>query len=370
MGADYDVQLFAHQNAQAVHLTLMLKELHSGVYIWSDGFELTLGNWFDSQRRVVRRIAMALNVYLSAERLRRFSEWPDISVGLYDRWLRCQTRVRTFNPQHWAQLGQQFAEIISAAPGFVPAYCGLADLNTIEHIAHPGIFRSREREQKALELANQAVQLDPADMHAHRCLAWANMMVAQYAQAELHIQMACELNPNDCWTLTSGALLLAFCGETQRASSLSRTALDLTLSPSRTQWAYQADIQFLNGDYAGVIEAADHAKDVLWGVAAWRTAALAHLGRNAEAAEEGQRFISRVRANWFGTEPATDEAIVDWLLHLYPIRRCNDWERLRDGLVAAGLPPGKAIYSGDNTGGKSAALVDRVFADASDGKVV
>ena len=86
-------------------MTLMLKELHSGVYIWSDGFELTLDNWFASQKRVVARIAMALNVYLSAERLRRFSEWPDISVGLYDRWLRCQTRVRTFNPQHWAQLG-------------------------------------------------------------------------------------------------------------------------------------------------------------------------------------------------------------------------------------------------------------------------
>src|SRR5207249_3743307 len=137
-----------------------------------------------------------------------------------------------------------------------------------------GIYRSREREQKALELAHEAVRLDPADMHAHRCLAWANIMVAQYGPAELHIEMACELNPNDCWTLTSAALLLAFCGEAERASSLSRTALDLTLSPSRTQWAYQADIQFLSGDYAGAVEAADRAKDVLWGVTAWRAAAL------------------------------------------------------------------------------------------------
>jgi DNA-binding SARP family transcriptional activator len=347
-GADYDIQLFAHQNAQAVHLTLMLKELDTGVYIWSDGFELKLDNWFESQKRVVSRIAMALNVYLSAERLRRFSEWPDISVGLFDRWLRCQTLVRTFNPQNWAQLAQQFAEIISAAPGFVPAYCGLADLNTIEHIAHPGVYRSRQREQKALELAHHAVQLDPADMHAHRCLAWADMMVGQYEQAELHMQVASELNPNDCWTLTSAALLLAFCGEAERASSLSRTALDLTPSPSRTQWAYQADILFLTGDYAGAVEAADRAQDVLWGVAAWRTAALAHLGREAEAAAEARRFLSRTRASWFGAGPATDEAIVNWLLHLYPLRRCDDWERLRDGLVAAGLPAGVATHTTSN----------------------
>jgi len=337
-GARYEIQMFAYQTQQAVQLTLMLKELDTGFYIWSDGFELSLDNWFDSQRRVIRRIAMALNVHLSAERLRRFSEVPDISVGVYDRWLRCQTLVRTFDPLQWDHLTKQFTEIIAAAPQFVPAYCGLADMHRIEHIAHPGVFRAREREQKALELVRKAVEIDPADMHAHRCLAWAHAMMKQYGQAELHIQVACELNPYDSWTAISAALLLAFCGQFERASEFGQVALDMTLSPSRTHWAYQADIQFLSGNYAAAIQAADRAQDVLWGVAAWRTAALAHLGRTAEAAAEGARFLSRVRANWFGAEPATDEAIVRWLLHLYPIRRRADWERLRDGLQAAGLP--------------------------------
>ena len=338
--ARYEIQMFAYQAQQAVQLTLMLKELDSGFFIWSDGFELSLDNWFDSQRRVIRRIAMALNVHLSADRLRRLSEQPDISVGVYDRWLRYQTLVRTFDPQHWKRLAKEFTEIIAAAPQFVPAYCGLADIHTIEHIAHPGVFRTREREQKALEFARKAVELDAADINAHRCLAWANVMTQKFGQAELHIQVACELNPNDSWTAISGALLLAFCGEYKRASDLGQIALDLTLSPSRTHWAYQVDIQFLSGNYQAAIEAAEHAQDVLWGVAAWRTATLAHLGRTAEAAAEGARFLSRARSNWFGTEPATDEAIVRWLLHLYPIRHRADWERLRDGLAAAGLPTG------------------------------
>jgi DNA-binding SARP family transcriptional activator/TolB-like protein len=337
-GTCYELQMFAYQAQQAVQLTLMLKELDTGFFIWSDGFELKLENWFDSQRRVVRRIAMALNVYLSIERLRRFSARPDISLGLYDRWLRCQTLVRTFNPQHWDRLARQFAEIIAAAPQFAPAYCGLADMHTIEHIAHPGVFRTAEREQKALELARTAVQLDPIDTHAHRCLAWAHAMMKQYGQAELHIQVACELNPSDSWVAISAALLQAFCGNIKQASELGKMALDMTLSPSRTHWAYQADIQFLSGNYEAAIEAADRAQDVLWGVAAWRTAALAHLGRTAEAAAEGARFLSRTRANWFGAGPATDERIVQWWLHLYPIRRRADWERLRDGLRGAGLP--------------------------------
>src|SRR4030095_1770926 len=111
------------------------------------------------------------------------------------------------------RLAKEFTEIIAEAPQFVPAYCGLADIHTIEHIAHPGVFRTREREQKALELARKAVELDAADMHAHRTRAWANVMTQKFGQAELHIQVACELNPNDSWTAISGALLLAFCGE-------------------------------------------------------------------------------------------------------------------------------------------------------------
>ncbi len=334
----YEIQMFGSQNRHTLQLTLMLKELTAGFYVWSDGFELNLDTWFDSQRRVIRRVAMALNVHLSAERLRHLSERPDISVGVYDRWLRCQTLVRTFDPRLWAGLATQFNEIIESAPQFVPAYCGLADMHNIEHIAHPGVFRTRAREQRALELARKAVELDAADIHAHRSLAWAYAMSKQYNQAELHIQVACELNPNDSWTAISAALLLAFCGEFQQASELGQVALDMTLSPSLTHWAYQTDIQFLSGNYEAAVQAADRARDVLWGVAAWRTAALAHLGRMSEAAAEGKRFLSRIGAKWFGAEPSTDEAIVRWLLHLHPIRRRADWERLRDGLQAAGLP--------------------------------
>ena len=51
-----------------------------------------------------------------------------------------------------------------------------------------------------------------------------------------------------------------------------------------------------------------------------------------------QRFCEMVSANWFGQEPPTAEAMTRWLLHLYPIRQQEDWERLRVGVAGAGLP--------------------------------
>ncbi|MDP2325262.1 MAG: bacterial transcriptional activator domain-containing protein, partial [Gammaproteobacteria bacterium] len=155
----YELQMSVHQNGPVIHLLLILKELEHSQYIWSDRFELKLESWFEAQRHSVQCIALALNVYLSAERLRRISEHPDVSLGIYDRWLRCQTLIRTFNLEHWEHASRQFLQIIEGAPNFVPAYCGLADMNNTEHIVYPGRPRTRERERQAIHLARQAVEL-------------------------------------------------------------------------------------------------------------------------------------------------------------------------------------------------------------------
>src|SRR5262249_47421732 len=157
--------------------------------------------------------------------------------------------------------------------------------------------------------------------------------------------LACELNPYDSWTLISGALLLVFCGEPERGLALAGPALDPTIAPSRSHWAYHFDIQFLTGNYEAALAAAERAQDVLHGTrSAWCAAALAHLGRHDEATAEANRFLAEIRSNWFGSEPATGQAVVRWLLHLYPISRREDWERLRDGLRLAGLPTGDAQH--------------------------
>jgi class 3 adenylate cyclase/DNA-binding SARP family transcriptional activator/TolB-like protein len=335
----YELQTNVHQVGATLQLLLMLRHRDTNVFIWSDGFELNLERWFENQRRVVQRIAIALNVNLSAEQLRRVADRPDVSLGIYDRWLRCQTLIRTFNVKHWENAERQFAEIIQAAPRFVPAYCGLVDLHNTTHIVYPGKLRSREREQEALTLARQAVELDPSNMNAHRSLAWANAMAGQHALAVSHVEMAYELNPSDPWTHFSAALLLAFSGELEHAAELVRLATETALVPSKMHWAYLVDIHFLTGNYEQAIKASANALDGHRTVRAWRAASFALLGKKEEAADEAARFLQSIRQGWFGAEAVNDRAIARWLLHLYPISEAEPWERLRDGLETAGLPP-------------------------------
>jgi tetratricopeptide (TPR) repeat protein len=231
-----------------------------------------------------------------------------------------------------------FANGIEQAPSFSPLYSGLAQMNNAVHFVQPGMFRDPEQSARTLLLAQKAVALDPLDSRAELCLGWALAMSGRFTSAKIHMDLACELNVNDPWTLVSAALFHALCDNTARAGELSSMAMETTLIPSPRHWVYEASIRYLQGDYEGVVSAADRTEDHVLTLHGWRAAALANLGRVDEARREVERFYRGVRANWINDEPATDRMIGRWFLQLYPFSRTATWERLRDGLTVAGIP--------------------------------
>ena len=120
--AKYAVDATAYQAGDTVSLVLTLRESSSNVYIWSETFELRIENWFETQQRIVRRIASSLNVQLSAERLNHAAGEPDVSLEVYDRWLRGQAMILQFSPDNWKRAEQIFADGIRDAPNFSSCY--------------------------------------------------------------------------------------------------------------------------------------------------------------------------------------------------------------------------------------------------------
>ena len=88
-------------------------------------------------------------------------------------------------------------------PTFSPCYSSLVQMNNNEHFVHPGLFRDLGKAKTTLELAKRAVQLDPVDSRAHLCCGWSYVMALREAEAAPHMELACELNDNDPWTLLS-----------------------------------------------------------------------------------------------------------------------------------------------------------------------
>jgi tetratricopeptide (TPR) repeat protein len=163
-------------------------------------------------------------------------------------------------------------------------------------------------------------------------------MALREAEAAPHMELACELNDNDPWTLLSSAHYYAFCGSIEQARLRAEQSLALSPAPPYLGWGYHGIIRVLCGEYAGALEAIDRAQGVVKILPAWRAAALFHLGQSDMAREEAQRFLNGIRSFWVGSSAPTEEAVVRWALQAHPISVSVRWEVLRDGLRGAGLP--------------------------------
>ncbi|MEA2861280.1 MAG: hypothetical protein QOC72_3319 [Methylobacteriaceae bacterium] len=334
----YSIETTAYQAGTEINMVMVLKDDTTGIYVWSESFRLGLNNWFEAQQRIIRRIAMSLNVQLSAERLMRLAGEPDVSLDMHDRWLRGQSLMFKFDAESWQRAFKIFLDAVRENPTFSPCYSSLVQMNNIEHFVHPGLFRDLGKAKATLELAKRAVQLDPVDSRAHLCCGWSYVMALREAEAAPHMELACELNDNDPWTLLSSAACCVFCGSIEHARLRVEQSLALSPAPSYLGWGYHGIIRVLCGEYAGALEAIDRAEGVIKTLPAWRAAALFHLGQSDMAREEAQRFLNGIRSFWVGSSAPTDEAVVRWALQAHPISVSARWEVLRDGLRGAGLP--------------------------------
>jgi DNA-binding SARP family transcriptional activator/TolB-like protein len=334
----YSIGGTAYQAGHRISLVLTLRDGETGIVAWSERIDVGLDTWFEAQNQLVRGIAMSLTGQISAARLSTIAARKDVSLAAHDRWLLGQSVIRGFSPEHWSRARALFIESIGEDPNFSSSYSSLAQLDNVEHIVNPGVWRDRAREERSLEMARRAVQSDPMDSRAHLCLGWSLAMMRQYDRAGTHMQLACELNPNDTWTLISAALFHSFCGGHVEAMRLASEALDSMFAPSRTYWGYQVTIAYLRGDDRATIAACDQAEDVIRTLPAWRAAALYNLGDSEGARRDAGNYFSKVREAWRGSTPPTRNLMGRWLLHLYPISTAENWERLRQGVVGAGIP--------------------------------
>jgi DNA-binding SARP family transcriptional activator/TolB-like protein len=337
--AEYAVEASAFEaSVDTLRLIVTLRNLTTNTFLWSERLNVSITNWFEAQQLVVRRITTALHVHLSAEHLVSVARKPPKELNAYDLWLLGQATILSFDPKNWEVAKNLFCQVIAQMPDFAPAYSSLAQMRNSSHFLFPGVFRDSNSTGEALNYARDAARLDPVDSRSQLCLGWSHALAKHYEQATLFMGLACELNENDPWTVLSSAACFALCGQYKQAGQLATHVLQLPLSPSPLQWSYHAAIRFMQCDYEGAVHAANAAGDANLTALGYWAPALFHMGDREGAAVALNRFFEAVRRRWVGTEPASDANITRWFLHLAPIKRSDDWLRLRDGLAGAGAP--------------------------------
>lgn len=333
--AEYAFDATAYGSGDGMRLVATLTDGDTNV-VWSDQFTVVSTDLLASLQSIVRAIAIALKVNLSADRQRRMSARADLSGALYDTWLRGQDYVLRFSADDW-QTGQDlFQKVAAEAPDFSPVISSLVQLGNTRHIVFPGIFRSNKEHADALRLAQRAVLLDPQDSRAQLCVAWAHQLTGRTTEALLHAEMAVDLNPNDSWTLMAAAQMHAYCGDYGKAVPLCNASMAQRSLQTAAHRAYATAILFLAGRYRESVDVSGDGIEPAPSFAIWRAASLVQLGEMTRARDLLARAVGEIRGRWNGSISADDRTIYRWLLHMFPIAVEGDWQRLRRSLAKAG----------------------------------
>ena len=333
--AEYVFEATAYASSEGVRLVATLADGETNV-VWSDQFTVRDADLLASLQSIVRAIAIALKVNLSADRQRRISTQADLSGALHDSWLRGQDYVLRFSAEDWGRAQELFEKVAKEAPDFSPVISSIVQLSNTRHIVFPGMFRSNKEHSDALRLAQRAVLLDPQDSRAQLCVAWAHQLTGRTTEAVLHAELAVDLNPNNSWTLIAAAQIQAYCGSYEKAVALCNQSMAQRSLQTAAHRAYATAILFLAERYQESLDASSDGLEPAPSFSIWRAASLAQLGKVQQARDLLAAAVSDIRAKWNGPAPEDDRTIYHWLLHMFPIAVESDWQRLRRSLAMAG----------------------------------
>lgn len=288
LGADYVVEGSVRRAGERIRVTAQLIDAESGMHQWADSFDRNMEDIFAVQDEVTRTIAAALGVKVQDVARQRAEKKNAAELDAWD----CVLRARRFTADLDAASHSEARDLLERAieldPGSADAHALLSNIYLAEH--RFDLNPQPEPIERALEMAEKAVALDPQNAYARCWLAVAHFFRLDNEQFLTHGERALELNPNDPETLADMGHFLSFMGETGRGRELSLRAREL--NPLHPGWYHFSTYRYhySRGEFE---EALGEVRRVgmpgFYWARVFEAAALSALGRKEEARAQMDR---------------------------------------------------------------------------------
>ena len=310
-----------------LNVILSVRRYPERVVVWSERFEAVFDNWRQTQWRISQQLALAMNQSITSDRLKTSLTTPPEARSVFDKWVFSKSLTADWSPEHSQIVEANLMEITESAPDFGLAHAWLASMHNTHHISHPGVFRSRESVTAALKYARSAMELDPLDAHNHRAIAWAHLLNENFDVAEFHFQQSLTQNPMNLLVRVSAALGFAFLGRLDQATAIADETRELDSPLMGFHWGYLQNVYYLAGRLEDAKAAGNFAGSTILNLPAWQAAILHELGETEAARGYLNDFFELTRQNWQGKPDPSDDDMLEWLIHCFPIR--DKAQRLR-----------------------------------------
>lgn len=334
-GADYILLARQAIAGSEGRLQFRLLEARNRRIAWGEAFNLSAEDWREKQSHVIGRVAAALEVYISSDRLSQVVGHVPTDIANYDDWQRGEALLLQWTPKGDRDAQVIFERLIRQAPSFALSYASLASILATRHIVEPGLKRTRHDDATGHAYAMRAVELDPMDARNHLALSWSAALAGRFDQAAVHLDLATTLNPFSPTTMISAAMGYAFLGDHIQAGNILGQAVLLSPMLRSHQWCYAAAVYFLGGNSEAAEEAALRSGDQIVDNQGWLAMALVQQRRLPEAHAAFDRMKEAVSQIWAGEAPCGAAAVCDWFVNAYPIRLEADRAAIAEAMETA-----------------------------------
>jgi len=206
LGVRYVVEGSVRKDAARLRVSVQLTDAVSVTHVWGEHYDRGLDDIFAIQDEITQTIAARLARQARIAIVSRAGGRPTGNMSAYENYLRA------------LQLASQYDTVIQAEPHLQKAVeldpdfaAALAMLGFVESIKFWWSCDARNLDV-GLQLAKAALRLDPEEAYGHFAEGFALMFLRRFREAEISLDHAVALNPNDPLILSIRALLLNYVG--------------------------------------------------------------------------------------------------------------------------------------------------------------
>jgi adenylate cyclase len=327
LGVRYVLEGTVRKVEGRVRITAQLIDATSGFHLWSERYDRELSDILTLQSEISQQILVALKLELRDAALERITRRSTRDLEAHDTWWRGQAHYLRFTREDNLEARYLFERAIAQDPDFAAAHA-LAGFTYFNEYAlawnlDPALL------DRAAELAQRALALDPSIPPAHGLWSLVNLSRDRPAEAVAAAERAVELAPN--FEFPHLVLGMALARQGRFAAAMQSVARALRLNPKTPSgaWVMVAYINFAAGRTDEAVELWEQVRAANPDMVLARiplAALYESWGRHEEARALAQEIL-RVNPD-LTAESATRLAAVAGL----------DMDEIRGNLRNAGLP--------------------------------
>jgi TolB-like protein/DNA-binding winged helix-turn-helix (wHTH) protein/tetratricopeptide (TPR) repeat protein len=195
LGATHVLEGSLRRSGNQMRITVQLIEATHGLHIWSDTYDMPLGDIFLIEDTVSRAVAEQLHLTLSADTAEQWAQRQPEKMEAYELYLLGRARQRKRTADDNLKAAEFFRRAVAADPQYALAQVGLAEtlLNGLSLNRAPLEDVSAEAEP----LINRALSLSPNLPDALAVKGWLLTEEFKLDKALPLLQRATKANPND-----------------------------------------------------------------------------------------------------------------------------------------------------------------------------